>query len=119
MWRSTLTYHEPGIDESIERRVQFLVALACHGRDQRVGKLPADRRTDLRYFLGGAEAIQARHQRGVQRGRECKRGGRNNRCGVSRFRLAAGGFQDRSRHLLDEQRDSVGPFDDLRHDLDR
>ena len=83
-----------------------------------MGELPPDRRPDLRHFLGGAEPVEPRHQRGVQACRDREGRGRN-RCGCPpRFALALC-LQHRLGHFLHEQRNAVGALDDVLPDTRR
>ena len=64
--RHALPEQQTGRNETVERRSQLRLRLAHHRSQQGMGKLPPDRRADLRYLLGGAEPVEPRHQRGVQ-----------------------------------------------------
>ena len=77
-----------------------------------MGKLPPDRRADLRDLLGRSEPVETRHQRGVQAGGNRKRRRRNRRDRACRPALALG-LQHRLRHFLHEQRNAVGALDDV------
>ena len=79
-----------------------------------MGELAADRGADLRHLLDGGEAVEARHQRIVQRRRD-----RERRQGAGELIAVAGvreqaGFEHRLGQLLDEQRHAVGLGYDLR-----
>ena len=107
---------QPGAGELVERRRQLALARARHGGQQLVGELPADHGPDLRRRPGrGAEPVEPRHERGVERGRHCQ-GGRRAR-GESSGRPAPAGLEHRLGQLLDEQRHPVRALDDLGHQL--
>ena len=77
-----------------------------------MGELAPDGRPDLRHFLGGAEAVEPRHQRGVQACGDCQSRGRNRRNRAPGCALALR-LQHRLRHLLHEQGNAVGALDDV------
>ena len=81
-------------------------------------KLPPDRRPDLRHFLGGAEPVEPRHQRGVQAcgDGQCRR---RNSCNCVLGRALALRLQHRLGHLLHEQGNAVGALDDVLPDARR
>ena len=81
-------------------------------------ELPSDRRPDLRHFLGGAEPVEPRHQRGVQACRDRHSRGRNRSSGFPRHALAFR-LQHRLCHFLDEQRNAVSALHDFRHHVSR
>ena len=83
-----------------------------------MGKLPPDRRPDLRHLLGGAEPVEPRHQRGVQ-ARGDGQGWRRHRCGRPSALAFALRLQHRLGHLLHEQRNTVGALDDVLPDARR
>ena len=97
---------------------QLRLRLARHRSQQRMGKLPPDRRADLRHLLGRAEPVEPRHQRGVQACGDRQRRGGNRRDGPPRFALALR-LQHRLGHLLHEQRNAVGALDDVLPDVRR
>ena len=78
-------------------------------------KLPPNRRPDLRHFLGGAEPVKPRHQRGVQACGDGERR-RRNRCSAFAGSAFALRLQHRLGHFLDEQRNAVGALDDVLSD---
>src|SRR6516162_5241189 len=75
--------------------------------------LAPDGRPDLRYFLGRpAKPVEPRHQRGVQGYRDSNRRGRNGCSRALRLTVALR-FQHRLGHFLYEQRNTIGPLDDV------
>jgi hypothetical protein len=59
--RDAATEDESGLDQLVERRVQFPIAAPGDGSEQFVGKIPADNGTDLRHLLDRREAIEPGH----------------------------------------------------------
>src|SRR5215813_4682945 len=79
--------------------------------------LAPDCRPDLRYFPGRtAKPVEPRHQRGVQGRRDCDRRGRNGCSRALRITVALR-FQHRLGHFLYEQRNTIGPLDDVLPDV--
>ena len=63
---------------------------SVHCGSQSMRKLAANRRSDLRYLLGGAEPVEPRHQRGVQACRDRRsRGWNGGGGGLPRVSLSA------------------------------
>jgi hypothetical protein len=88
--------------------------------DQFVAELATDDRAYLSNFLGdGPEPIEAREQRGMQRGGDRSLGQRA--CFQHRGDLAVpvATFEHRLGQLFDEQRYAVSAFDDLIYGLAR
>jgi hypothetical protein len=81
-------------------------------------ELPTDRCPNLRRLLGRAEPVEPGHQRRVQAfwNRQGRRRNRRNRAPSRALTLS---LHHRLRHLLHEQRNAVGAFDDLRHHIRR
>src|SRR6516225_7160650 len=63
--RQALAKQQARRDKSVERRSELHLGLACRRRHKSVGNLAADSRANLRYLLGGTEAVQPRQQRGM------------------------------------------------------
>ena len=93
-----------GLDQPGERVLQHLIGQPGDRRQQFVGKLAADRGADLQHLARRAEPVDARHQRGLQRGRN----------GELLHRLVElFALEHRLGQFLDEQRHAVGALDDL------
>ena len=90
-----------------------------HRSDQRGRELAADDGAQLRDLLDPAEAVEAREQAVVQRGRNGQRRHRSDErvCLVAFLQAAA--FQHRAREFFDEQRDAVALAQDLPRDVRR
>ena len=114
--RHALSEQQTGLNETVERRRQLRLGLERHRSQQSMREFTADRRSDLRDFLGRAEPVEPRHQRGVQARGDRQRRGRNRRNRVP-CRALALRLQHRLRHFLHEQRNAVGALDDLRHHI--
>ena len=56
-----------------QRVLEHRVGQAGDRRQHVIGKLPADGGADLQHFARRAEPVDARHQRGLQRGRNGQR----------------------------------------------
>ena len=65
--RGPVAEHQPGILQLGERGAQRRLVAADDGMEQRVGKFPPDRGADLCDLLHRGEAVEARHQRILQR----------------------------------------------------
>jgi len=52
--------------EVLDCRIQFYLSYGSDSKQQGVGKVPPDRRPDLRHLLGGAEPVEPSHQRRMQ-----------------------------------------------------
>ena len=72
-----------------------------------IGEAASDHRADLRHLARGAEPVEPRRQRLLQRRRDR----------LDAALLAA--LQQEPRHLLDEQRHAAGARGDIIHDLAR
>src|ERR1700732_3415840 len=58
--------HKPGLAQPSECGLKVRIALLCDRRQEFIGKLAPDSRTDLRNLLrNGTETVKARHQRSV------------------------------------------------------
>src|SRR5262249_50108233 len=102
----TLPKQQASLNDPVERRAEFWLRLTDYRSYQRMRELSPNHRSDLRHLLGRPEAIQPRHQGGVQSRRDRKSRGRNGRSrtlsSASAFR-----FQYHLRHLFHEQRNAI------------
>src|SRR5262245_56269004 len=80
-------------------------------RQQLAGEGPAERRGHLRDFLYRRQAVQARHQRLVQRRRDRERRERPGEGVLVALVLEYARLQRRLRQLLDEERHAIGSRD--------
>src|SRR6516164_6166551 len=83
-----------------------------------MGELTPDGCTDLCYLLGGAEPVEARHQRSMQ-ARGQRQGRRWNGGGSPLHTAFALRFQYRLCHFLNEERDAIGALNDVLPDAPR
>ncbi len=93
--------HQARLHQLAQLALERVDRVRGHGGEQPEREGPPDHRGELRHFLGGAQARQARRQRVTQRRRQLAPVGR----------LAA--LEHRSGQLLDEQRHAVGLGDDM------
>ena len=97
--------------------MQLVLGEFADRQQQLVGELAADRGADLRHLLAaGAEPVEPRHQRGLQRRRDRERGQRRRRSNLA-DRRSAPRFEHALVNLLDKQRHAVGALDDLGDDI--
>ena len=85
---------------------------ADHGGQKSMRELSAYSRPDLRHFLGGAEPIKPRHQRGVQTCGHCQRRDGHGGGGLSRLAFAFR-LQDCPRHFFNKEGNAVRPLDNV------
>ena len=109
---------QPRLNETVKRRRQRRLVEASHPRQERMGKLAPDRRSDLRHVLGRSQPVEPRHQRSMEAGGNEKRR-RGGRRGLGSRRALVLRLQHCPRHLLDEQRYSIGALDNMAADLFR
>ena len=84
---------------------------------QGMRELAPNRRSNLRHVFGRTKPVEPRHQRSMQACGTANTGDETiNRL---RGRAFASGFQHRLRHLLDEQRNAIGVFDNVLPDARR
>jgi hypothetical protein len=83
-----------------------------------VPELTANRRADLRDFLGRGEPVEARHQRVLQGGRNRQRRQRTAQAVARRRILQQARLHHSLRQFFDEQRDAVRFADDFGEYLD-
>jgi len=109
--------HQFGGDEASEGDVQLVLGETGDSTQQRVGELASDSRADLRHEPHRRQAVEPRHQRGVERRRDRKR----RQCPIEQIaiRLLAQqtALQDALGQFFDKQRHAIGALDDLGDDL--
>ncbi len=107
VWRQAMTFDKARLRQFQQSRIQ-LGRRHIHDLGQKVvTEAPADGRADVGDPPRRAETIEPRHQRIVQGGRNDDPRGASARQGHGQA------FEDRFRHLLDEQRNPVAAGDDL------
>ena len=106
-------------DQLVETRAQLILGPVGDRGEQRMGKLAADHRPELRHLLHRGEAVEPRHQRIVQRCRNRERRQRARKFVVIARVGQKTGFHHRLGQLLDEQRRAIGLGHDLRDNFGR
>ncbi len=105
--------NEAGTGQPLERRVEVDRGHGGHRGDQLVGELPSDCGADLRHVLDRGEAIEARHQRSLQR----RWNGEFRQRPVERIALVGlaedAALDQRAGQFLDEQRHAICAREDL------
>ncbi len=104
---------EFGFGEPDQRVLQHRIGKARDRGQNFVGEFPSDRGPDLQNLACGTEAVDARHQRGLQRGGNSERLRRLFEQIAIAGLLQLFAFEQGLGELFDEQRHPVGPVDDL------
>ena len=66
-------HHQTSADELFQRTAQLIIGAARNGGKQFIGELPAERSTDLRYFLYRGQPIEPRRKQPLQARRDRQR----------------------------------------------
>ena len=105
--RQALRHDQPCLRQLVQGQFQPFGRKARNGLQHLEGKVPPDHRTDLRHLLPGAQLIEPRRQKRIQRCRHRVARDRRDRRGsailIRRMRI-----QDASGQLFQEQRHALG-----------
>ena len=115
--RQTLLIQELRLHQLLQPLSQGPLVPWRDGLQQLVGKLAPQRRPELCQAFHRGQAVQPRHQRVVQRGRNRQRGEEPGQLIALGLLLEQAGLQHHLRQLFDKQRHPIGLGHDLLDDL--